>query len=75
MSNANFVYNSKEYKTKAACALCQGMLAHEAWCAARDPGASYAFQIVVDASKLTTGDALILHSLGVVWGESVPTVL
>lgn len=75
MSNANSAYKSKEYKTKAACALCEGMFAHEAWCAARDPGASYAFQIVVDASKLTTGDTLILHSLGVAWLESVQTGL
>jgi hypothetical protein len=26
----------------------------------------------VDASKLTTGDTLILHSLGVAWAEPVP---
>ena len=73
MSNANSVYNSKQYKTKAACALCEGVFAHESWCAARDPGASYAFQIVVDASKITTGDSLILHSLGVAWAEAVLT--
>lgn len=75
MSNANSAYNSTQYKAPAACALCEGVLAHEAWCASRDPGASYAFQIVVDASRLTTGDSLILHSLGVAWAESVPNAV
>lgn len=27
----------------------------------------YAYQIVADPSKLTLGDSLILHSLGVTW--------
>ncbi len=72
MSNASSAYNSKPYKAQSACALCEGVFAHEAWCASRDPGASYAFQIVVDASRLTPGDSLILHSLGVAWAESVP---
>jgi hypothetical protein len=53
----------------SACALCEGIFAHQAWCASRDPGASYAYQIVLDASKISPGDSLILHSLGVVWAE------
>jgi hypothetical protein len=75
MSNAYSTYNSKQHNAPSACALCEGIFAHESWCASRDPGASYAYQIVVDASKLTTGDSLILHSLGVAWAESVPTAL
>jgi hypothetical protein len=26
----------------------------------------------LDASKITPGDSLILHSLGVAWGQPVP---
>jgi len=72
MSNANSVDNSKQRNALSACALCEGIFVHESWCASRDPGASYAYQIVVDASKMTTGDTLILHSLGVAWAEGVP---
>lgn len=75
MSNANPAYNSKKGNALSACALCEGTFAHESWCASRDPQASYAYQIVMDASKLTTGDSLILHSLGVAWAESVPTAI
>jgi hypothetical protein len=74
MSNTNSA-NTKDYKAQSTCALCEGVFAHEPWCASRDPGASYAFQIVVDASRLTTGDSLILHSLGVAWAESVPNAV
>ena len=75
MSKANFASDSKKISALSACPLCQGIFAHESWCASRDPAASYAYQIVVDASKLTTGDSLILHSLGVAWAESVPTAI
>jgi hypothetical protein len=71
MSNANSVYSSNQSKTQFACALCEGTFTHQAWCASRDPGAPYAYQIVVDASKMTTGDTLILHSLGVAWANPV----
>ncbi len=71
MSNANSVYNSKQSNSPFACALCEGTFSHEAWCASRDPGASYPYQIVVDASKMTMGDTLILHSLGVTWATPV----
>jgi hypothetical protein len=29
----------------------------------------YAYEIVADPSKLTIGDALMLHALGVAWDE------
>jgi hypothetical protein len=70
MKNANPAKGS-QIKTPSACALCEGTLAHESWCATRDPGASYAYQIIADASKMTPGDSLILHSLGVVWTERI----
>ncbi|MGA7765540.1 MAG: hypothetical protein WCA27_04895 [Candidatus Sulfotelmatobacter sp.] len=75
MNNANFASNSKQCRAQSACALCEGIFAHESWCASRDPGASYAYQIIVDASRITPGDSLILHSLGVAWAESVPNAV
>jgi hypothetical protein len=71
MNNTNSAKNNSHRKAQTACALCEGTFQHEAWCASRDPGASYAYQIVVDSSKLTEGDSLILHSLGVAWTVSV----
>jgi len=58
------------YSADAACEHCGGLIRHEAWCITLDPAVYYAYQIVADASKLTPGDALILHSLGVTWGTN-----
>jgi len=66
-SNPASTHNSNSCSAPTPCAFCEGIFQHAAWCASRDPGASYAYQIVVDASKITTGDSLILHSLGVAW--------
>jgi hypothetical protein len=74
MKNANSADHSND-NTLFACALCEGIFAHQSWCASRDPGASYAYQIVVDATKITPGDSLILHSLGVAWAESVHNLI
>jgi hypothetical protein len=66
--------NSDRYSSKstaeAACTHCEGIFEHARWCATRDPNMAYAYQIVIDASKLTAGDVLMLHSLGVAWLES-----
>lgn len=67
MSQNNSTSNPETYKAHSACAFCEGTFAHEAWCATKNPGASYAIQIVLDPSKIDPGDALILHSLGVSW--------
>jgi hypothetical protein len=53
-----------------ACPHCQGVVEHESWCATRDPKVCYAFAIVRESAKLTLGDSLILHSLGVAWTDS-----
>ena len=70
MTNADHVYHSQEHNTNAACAFCAQILDHEPWCATRDPRVFYAYQIVLDPSKISLGDSLVLHSLGVVWGSS-----
>ena len=67
-TNSASAYNSNSCSAPSPCAFCEGIFQHAAWCASRDPGASYAYQIVVDASKITLADSLILHSLGVEWG-------
>lgn len=62
-------FHSNRYSAETACEHCQGVVRHESWCITRDPIVSYACQIVLDPSKLTVGDTLILHSLGVIWGS------
>ena len=71
MINANSDYHTNKYNAETACVYCEGIFEHEAWCATCDPHVSYAYQIVADASKMTLGDSLILHSLGVSWANSV----
>ena len=66
-TNSASTCNGNSCSVPSPCAFCEGIFQHAAWCVSRDPGASYAYQIVVDASKITPGDSLILHSLGVAW--------
>lgn len=61
-------FHSNRYHAQSACEHCAGVIRHEPWCITRDPVVYYAYQIVADPSKLTPGDALILHSLGAIWG-------
>lgn len=67
----NSAYSSNKCQAQSACSHCEAIFEHEPWCATRDPQMAYAYQIVADATKITAGDALILHSLGVAWGRSV----
>jgi|HubBroStandDraft_4_1064222.scaffolds.fasta_scaffold16227_3 hypothetical protein len=62
------IFHSNRYHAKAACEHCEGIIRHEPWCITLHPLVFYATQIVSDPSKLTVGDAIILHSLGVIWG-------
>ena len=74
MKNVNSDCRSKDcpsskYNVESACGYCEGAVEHAAWCATREPRVAYAYLIVRDASKITEGDSLILHSLGVAWVE------
>jgi hypothetical protein len=60
-------FHSNRYSAQAACEHCDGVVRHESWCITRDPVVYYAYEIVVEPNKLTVGDTLILHSLGVTW--------
>ena len=62
-----FQYHSNRYHAAAACEHCEGIIRHENWCITRDPIVFYAYQAVADPTRLTIGDTLILHSLGVIW--------
>ena len=61
------LYHSNGYNAQAACKHCDGIIHHERWCQALNPVVGYAYKIVVSANELAIGDAIILHSLGVLW--------
>ena len=69
-SNTGSNHRSNQSDVRPSCAYCEGIFEHEVWCATRDPQVAYAYQIVADASKITAGDSLMLHSLGVAWVET-----
>jgi len=68
--NSATIFHSNRYNAQAASAHCEGVIRHEPWCITLHPTVYYAYQIVADPTKLTVKDALILHSLGVVWGAN-----
>lgn len=71
MSNKSPVsYHSNRYHADAACQHCEGIICHERWCLTQNSAVHYACEIVVYPGKLTAGDAIILHSLGVLWSHS-----
>jgi hypothetical protein len=74
MYNTNSAHHANQYNVQSACVHCQGIVDHERWCRTNDPRVSYAYQVARDGSKLTLGDTLILHSLGVAWPESIHSV-
>jgi len=63
-------FHSNRYCAQAACEHCGGIIRHESWCITIDPVVYYAYQVVLDPTKLTLADSLILHALGVAWGGS-----
>ena len=75
MNNLNSENRSSRCNAETACPYCEGIFEHSAWCATQDAQVGYAYQIVADASKLTAGDSLILHSLGVAWVECTREVV
>ena len=66
-SSTKVWFHSNRYTAESACEHCGGVLRHESWCITVDATVYYAYQIVLDRGKLTAGDALILHALGVTW--------
>lgn len=68
--NIETLFHRNRYTAQSACEHCQGIIRHESWCITVDRMVYYAYEIVADPSKLTVGDAIILHSLGVAWGTN-----
>lgn len=69
MNNIDFTHHHHGYNATVACPHCLSIQGHEPWCATQDPNVQYAYAIVAEPRKLTIGDSLILHSLGVSWSE------
>ena len=62
-------FHSNQYNAQSACQHCEGIINHECWCGTLNPAVYYACEIVVYPDKLTIGDAIIPHSLGVLWSH------
>ena len=59
--------HSNQYSADSACVHCDGVIRHESWCATQNANVRDAFQAALYSDKLSVGDGLILHALGVVW--------
>jgi hypothetical protein len=62
-------YHTNRYDARAACEHCGGVIRHERWCITRNVSVQYAYDVLVDANRLTLTDRLILHALGVAWPQ------
>jgi hypothetical protein len=60
-------HHSNRYSADQACEHCKGIVRHEPWCITCSPTVLYAYEAVVDGDRLTEGDKMILHALGVKW--------
>jgi hypothetical protein len=68
-------FDSNQYSAGLACEYCHGNPGHEQWCITQNLRVLRAWQPVLDPSKLSLHDELILHALGVAWstdGKNVP---
>jgi len=70
-SNAAARFHSNRYSAQSACEHCSGVIRHESWCITVNPVVHYAYEAVLDAEKLSRGDVIVLHSLGVQWSGKV----
>jgi hypothetical protein len=67
MDKIDSVHHANRYNSDSACKFCQSVSNHAPWCATQNSTVLYAYQIVAESARLTLGDSLVLHSLGVVW--------
>jgi hypothetical protein len=51
----------------SACEHCQGTVGHEPFCVTLNTRVLYAYEIIVDACKLTAGDQILRHGMSVAW--------
>ena len=69
-TNPSTWYHSNAYSAEAACEHCSGIIRHEPWCITCNDVVAYAYGAILDADKLSLGDRLILHALGVLWKDN-----
>lgn len=63
-------YHTNRYNAEAECEHCKGIVRHEPWCITMDATVAYAYEIVGNPGKISAGDQILLHALGVCWGEN-----
>ena len=68
--NDSVSYHSNRYNVQSACQHCDGIVHHKPWCLTINPVVRYACEIVAYPDKLTMADAIVLHSLGVLWSHA-----
>lgn len=66
-SSPTKLYHANRYSAEPECEHCHGTIRHESWCITRNHNVLNAYESVLDASKLSEQDRLILHALGVSW--------
>lgn len=62
-------YGGNQTHSQPVCEHCGRNSRHEKWCVTYNPVVQYAYRVVTDPGKLTLRDRLILHALGVAWGN------
>lgn len=61
--------HGNHYGVSSACEHCGGVVRHEHWCITVDAAVQYAYEVVLNAEKLSLVDQLSLHALGVAWAN------
>jgi len=71
-ATSNSYYHCNKYTAESACEHCEGIIRHAFWCITENAEVRYAYEVFLDASKLTQCDLLNLHALGVIWQDFTP---
>jgi hypothetical protein len=66
-SEPPFVNGNQYHSEDSVCAHCDGVICHEPWCIALSADGGDAFWVVLGSDRLSAGDELRLHALGVAW--------
>jgi len=62
-------FDSNQYLVGRSCEYCRNNAEHESWCITQNLEVLRVWQAVLDPSKLSLHDELILHALGVAWSD------
>jgi hypothetical protein len=64
---------SNQYSAGPVCDYCAGVTRHEKWCVTCNAIVRYAYGAIAEGGRLTLGDELSLHALGVEWSSKAST--